>query len=312
MLQCWNRILVLVVVSFMWVSSAPLLGQPVLEVIPQLPWQYDTSTGEQVGAWEYDLVLTDPAAPIVAYGVWLYSWYDGADDVPYYGFANETLVTPFMEFDLTGTPAENAEYISPMNLLLDAAVNANCGSPTGCEFRYGQTYLFSTSAPFTAVDFSGGVNVGRVKFNLTGSADGLINDFDGSYFASQPVSSGTYGVVTYEDGTEAFIGNQTLVEHSLTTMPILERGDVNLNGVINITDAILIFFYAFGQGTASFPVGCLDIADCNDDGVVDISDPVYILIDVYEGGPPPPPPNVGSCGPDPTPDGLICDGQYCP
>ena len=85
MLQCWNRILVLVVVSFMWVSSAPLLGQPVLEVIPQLPWQYDTSTGEQVGAWEYDLVLTDPAAPIVAYGVWLYSWYDGADDVPYYG-----------------------------------------------------------------------------------------------------------------------------------------------------------------------------------------------------------------------------------
>jgi hypothetical protein len=305
MLQCWNRFLVLVVVSFMWVSSAPLLGQPVLEVIPQLPWQYDTSTGEQVGAWEYDLVLTDPTAPIVAYGVFLHSAYDGEDDVPYYGFANETVAAPFIELDLTGTPAENAEYISSMELQLPSSGNST-------SFWFGQTYLFSTSAPFTAVDFSGGVNVGRVKFNLTGSVSGLTNDFDGSAFQSRSWVNSTYGLVTYEDGTEAFIDYGNFVDHSLTTMPILERGDVNFNNVINITDAMLIFFYAFGQGTASFPVGCLDIADCNDDGVVDISDPIYILIDVYEGGPPPPPPNVGSCGPDPTPDGLICDGQYCP
>ncbi|MDE0961148.1 MAG: hypothetical protein OSB09_10235, partial [Planctomycetota bacterium] len=128
MSQYWNRILVLVVVSFMWVSSAPLLGQPVLEVIPQLPWQYDTSTGEQVGPWEYDLVLTDPAAPIVAYGVSLRSYYDGEDDAPYYGFANETLVAPFMELDLTGTPAENAEYISPMSFSLFNAGSTSCSA----------------------------------------------------------------------------------------------------------------------------------------------------------------------------------------
>ncbi len=95
------------------------------------------------------------------------------------------------------------------------------------------------------------------------------------------------------------------IDHSLTPANSFRRGDVNGSSAINITDAMLIFFYAF----LGDPITCLDVADVNDDGVIDISDPIYILLDLYEGGPPPPPP--GSCGVDLTPDALDCAVDLC-
>src|SRR4030095_9478262 len=57
---------------------------------------------------------------------------------------------------------------------------------------------------------------------------------------------------------------------------------------------------------------CLEAADANDDGGVDISDAVWLLSHLFLGGPRPSAP-FGICGLDPTPDGLGC-GQYsaCP
>jgi hypothetical protein len=53
----------------------------------------------------------------------------------------------------------------------------------------------------------------------------------------------------------------------------------------------------------------VEAADLNDDGGVDLSDPIYLLLYLFEGGTPPPPPfdpTGKTAGPDPTPDDLGC------
>jgi hypothetical protein len=50
---------------------------------------------------------------------------------------------------------------------------------------------------------------------------------------------------------------------------------------------------------------CLDAADSNDSGVVDLSDAVYSLQFLFIGGPAPAAP-FGACGMDGTEDGLDC------
>ena len=50
---------------------------------------------------------------------------------------------------------------------------------------------------------------------------------------------------------------------------------------------------------------CLDAADADDSGALDISDPVYLLGFLFLGTSAPAEP-LRACGPDPTPDGLKC------
>ena len=51
--------------------------------------------------------------------------------------------------------------------------------------------------------------------------------------------------------------------------------------------------------------GCLESLDANDDVLVDVSDPVYLLDFLFRGGPEPPPP-FPYPGEDPEPDTLTC------
>jgi hypothetical protein len=80
------------------------------------------------------------------------------------------------------------------------------------------------------------------------------------------------------------------------------RGDVNDDGAIDISDPISALSFLF-LGTSESP--CKDATDANDDGTVDISDPVAELRYLFRGGPPAPPP-FGGCGDDPTEDPLGC------
>jgi hypothetical protein len=80
------------------------------------------------------------------------------------------------------------------------------------------------------------------------------------------------------------------------------RGDVNLSGGTEISDAILILLYLY-QGDSG--PQCLDRADTNDDGKIDITDPIFLLRFLFLSGNPIPPPHPAP-GPDPTPDDLPC------
>ena len=84
------------------------------------------------------------------------------------------------------------------------------------------------------------------------------------------------------------------------------RGDVNLDLVVDMSDAIFTLHYLYmGEPGPT----CMKTADVNDDSVVDLSDAIYALYFRFLGGPPPPTPT--ECGKDPSGDDLECPFDTC-
>ncbi len=82
--------------------------------------------------------------------------------------------------------------------------------------------------------------------------------------------------------------------------PLFQRGDINLDGNLDISDPVSILQLLFNGSQ----VGCDDAADANDDGSLDIADAVAVLSSLFGGTGPLPAPN--DCGIDPTDDALDC------
>jgi len=82
-----------------------------------------------------------------------------------------------------------------------------------------------------------------------------------------------------------------------------KRGDPNGDNRVNLSDAVLILDVLFAGIPA---LDCDDVVDTNDDGALDLADSIYLLQYLFEAGPQPPQP-WGTCGGDPTGDGLSCD-----
>lgn len=84
--------------------------------------------------------------------------------------------------------------------------------------------------------------------------------------------------------------------------PLFVRGDCSANGTLNIQDAVLQLNYLF-SGTS---ISCQDACDVNDDGSLDLVDPMFELLFIMGiGGTPPLP--FEECGIDPTNDQLNCN-----
>ena len=83
---------------------------------------------------------------------------------------------------------------------------------------------------------------------------------------------------------------------------------LNLFGRLDLTDdAVYSLSHLFQDG----PVACRDAIDVNDDGELDIADPVYLLLNLFAGGAAIPEP-VDWCGEDPTLDAIDCaTNQTC-
>lgn len=79
------------------------------------------------------------------------------------------------------------------------------------------------------------------------------------------------------------------------------RGDVNDDGQVNVGDPVSLLEVLFAMGTP--PLSCEDRGDVNDDGNLNIADAVSLLGWLFTMGSPPPPPFPTEGG-DPTPDGL--------
>jgi len=97
-------------------------------------------------------------------------------------------------------------------------------------------------------------------------------------------------------GVDAFPWALGLIADSIDCGAEFSRGDANQDGAVDIGDPIAALAYLFsGQ-----PNSCLDALDSNDDGAVNIADPIHLLAYQFTGGTAPPEPFPG-CGPDSTP-----------
>jgi hypothetical protein len=91
--------------------------------------------------------------------------------------------------------------------------------------------------------------------------------------------------------------------------PVFIRGDANQDGTVDLADPIRTLDYLFQDGTS---IGCHDAADADDGGTIDITDPIYLLLFLFSGGRPPPHPGPLECGRDETTDDLEClAGEGC-
>jgi hypothetical protein len=86
--------------------------------------------------------------------------------------------------------------------------------------------------------------------------------------------------------------------------PTFRRGDVDSNGVVEITDAVKLLGYLFlGGGTPE----CLEAGDTDNNGTIDITDAVTNLGYQFLGQAPPAAPGPLTCGTDPAQPMLGCD-----
>ena len=77
---------------------------------------------------------------------------------------------------------------------------------------------------------------------------------------------------------------------------ILLRGDANMDGAVDISDAIYTLNYLYQEEVTP---RCLDAADTNDDEAVDLSDPIKTIFHLFQGDAILPP-NIGGSGMDLT------------
>ncbi len=98
-------------------------------------------------------------------------------------------------------------------------------------------------------------------------------------------------------------GVVTVAEAPESGFPRFIRGDANQDLCLDIADAAYML-YARSMTPAEPP--CLDACDVNDDGKIDIADPIYLLSYLFGRGPRPPVPGIAP-GIDWTPDPFGCE-----
>jgi hypothetical protein len=205
---------------------------------------------------------------------------DGANDFTFAAFTSDGTILGAEQLRVF----YNVNWKQPQVTAIEPAQGPAAGGTQvvlrGAEFHQGVKVLFgAAAAAVKGLDEAAGTISVVSPAGTAGPVDVKVQNLDGQ---SAVVSGGfTYG------------GNR------------FNRGDVDLNGTIDLTDAIDILQYQFFGG----PLACKEAADVNDDGEISLTDPIVLLNYQYQAGNPPPPPfdSTGvQVGDDPTPDPLGC------
>lgn len=162
-----------------------------------------------------------------------------------------------------------------------------------------------------------GYNIYRSQVSTNADPVARLNaePITGTGFTDSDVTPGVFFCYTVrgvaEGGYESLDSNEVCDSYFANAFGVFKRGDVDGNGKLDITDPIFTLGHLF---LGTFTPECLDAADFNDSGLVQLDDAIGSLNYQFLGGPPPPAPGAYACGLDPTPDGaheLGCSFHIC-
>ncbi len=121
-----------------------------------------------------------------------------------------------------------------------------------------------------------------------------------------PAGQHFYRVFGMVGGEECYGGVCSI---DVSAVQNFRRGDVNDDGMVNIIDPVFLAHFIFQNGEE--PV-CQDAGDFDDSGALKIEDIVGLLGYLFQSEPPPPMPGPKECGPDDKLDNLPrCLSQQC-
>jgi hypothetical protein len=155
------------------------------------------------------------------------------------------------------------------------------------HYTYTEVSLFKEDTTnYTLVFKSLSSDSMRIKL-ATNLVSGLTNT---AVYAKIPVDSGSvatlrashseFDYVIDIDDNGDGIPDRHILPDSLTGF----RGDANGDGVINVSDVVYLINYLFISGPAPVP---LEAGDVNCDGMINVSDVVYLINYLFISGPPP-------------------------
>jgi hypothetical protein len=100
------------------------------------------------------------------------------------------------------------------------------------------------------------------------------------------------------------LASRKIASHSQAgvTEPRFRRGDADSSGKVELVDVGALLEYLFLEGSVP---GCQKAADTNDDGELELTDALLIVLHLFRGRTPFPHP-ADFCGRDDTPDALSC------
>ena len=297
-----------VVVEF---SDAPLQFHPVSgEALPQLTGMGgDPSTQH----WEIPVWGSGAAEPVVAISFGAHAHFSGFE-IPVTLLPGECAAslsggdaavarTSRITFDISEGVFANAEFFDSQNL--SNVCLAAPQEPTRRDFSVAA--VTSTTAPFDGVALTTPTPLGTMIVSL-GSTALVSNPTNAEIAVSESAAffPTIANEVLYESGTTAAVTVQPAVLSFVAT-PVFKRGVFGNSSLLTFSDALSSTLYLFNAGP---PPGCLDSIDANDDGVINLSDPIMVLNVVMAVGDPA---NLSNapCGPDETPDALSCDVNNC-
>ncbi|MBL6914647.1 MAG: hypothetical protein ISR35_04640 [Planctomycetes bacterium] len=133
------------------------------------------------------------------------------------------------------------------------------------------------------------------------SLDINLFDYIGSDEAWVGFTGSTGGITQIND-----LLSWTFINEGSTS---LTRGDLNLDGSVNLPDAIFGLSSLFVPGSPA--PACQDSADINDDGSFNLPDAIFLLSALFVPNSTPIP-EPSNCGTDNTDDGLDCAETSCP
>lgn len=122
--------------------------------------------------------------------------------------------------------------------------------------------------------------------------------------------NGIGSVPLYNNVVIDFQSVQNFERHGtvITVVPIeiFQRGDCNSDDKVDLADIATAIATQF----MGYEIDCADACDFNDDGLINLADPVFGLNYLFTFGAVPPPPGAYDDGPDPTEDSLpVCESD---